>query len=83
MGSGNNVFGSLRAKGDITVGSETRIHGDVTTRGGHVTVEEGARVLGDVSCGDLELHERATVDGTVRARGEMHIRRDDTSRNAE
>ncbi len=83
MGSGNNVFGSLRAKGDITVGSETRIHGDVTTRGGHVTIEEGARVLGDVSCGDLELHERATVDGTVRARGEMHIRRDDTSRDAE
>ena len=82
MGADNNVFGSLRAREDIGVGDGTRIHGDVTTRGGTVVLESGARVLGDVSCSDLELHEDATVDGTVRARGEMRIVRE-TSREAE
>jgi predicted acyltransferase (DUF342 family) len=83
MGTDNNVFGSLRAKGDIVIGEGTRIHGDVSTRGGRVTVAEGARVLGDLSCDELDLHEGATVDGTVRARGEMRIRRTDVSREAE
>jgi predicted acyltransferase (DUF342 family) len=83
MGERNNVFGSLRAKGDVTIGEETRIHGDVSTRGGRVVVEEGARVLGDLSCTDLDLHEGATVDGTVRARGEMRIRGSETARSAE
>ena len=75
VGADNNVFGSLRARGDITVGEDTRIHGDVTTRDGTVVVEAGAEVLGDVSCETLELDEEAVVDGTVRASGEMRIRR--------
>ncbi|MFC4358863.1 polymer-forming cytoskeletal protein [Halobium salinum] len=76
MGEDNNLFGSLRARGDVFVGSGTRVHGDVTTRGGTVTVAEGARVLGDVSCADLEIHEGATVDGTMRAKGEMRLVRE-------
>jgi predicted acyltransferase (DUF342 family) len=83
MGARNNVFGSLRARGDITVGPETRVHGDVTTRGGAVHIEAGARVLGDVSCRDLTLHEDAAVDGSIRSRGEMRIEREDHSRDAE
>ncbi len=75
VGRDNNVFGSLRARGDIEVGSDTRIHGDVTTRDGTVVVDEGAEILGDVSCDTLELDEDALVDGTVRASGEMRIRR--------
>ena len=72
VGAENNVFGSLRARGDITVGPDTKIHGDVTTRGGTVTLEEGVLVLGDVSCDDLVL-EDATVDGTIRANGEISM----------
>ena len=83
MGSGTNLFGSLRARGDIYVGPDVRVHGDVTTRGGTVTVDEDARILGDVACADLELHEGAAVDGSVRARGEMHIVRADMSREIE
>jgi len=75
VGAGNNVFGSLRARGDVTVGPDTRIHGDVTTRDGTVDVAAGAEILGDVSCERLDLHEDALVDGTVRASGEMRIRR--------
>ena len=81
-GEDNNVFGSLRARGDIVIGSGTRIHGDVTTRNGTVTLADGAEVLGDVSCGDLELTDGATVDGTMRASGEMRMLRD-VAREAE
>jgi len=83
MGDDDNVFGSLRARGDVTVGAGTRIHGDVTTRGGTVRLDEGVRVLGDVSCTDLELHEDAVVDGSIRSRGEMRIRRPDAGREIE
>ncbi|WP_123622390.1 polymer-forming cytoskeletal protein [Halorubrum sp. CSM-61] len=73
VGERNEVFGSLRAREEITVGADTVIHGDVTTRGGTVTVEAGARVLGDVSAGDLVVHDGAEIDGTLRARGEMKL----------
>lgn len=73
VGERNEVFGSLRAREDITVGAETVIHGDVTTRGGTVTVETGARVLGDVSAGDLVVYDGAEIQGTLRARGEMKL----------
>jgi len=73
VGERNEVFGSLRARDDIGVGTDTVIHGDVTTRGGTVTVEAGARVLGDISAGDLVVHEDAEIDGTLRARGEMKL----------
>jgi predicted acyltransferase (DUF342 family) len=83
LGADNNVFGSLRARGDVTVGPDSRVHGDVTTRGGSVRVAAGAEVLGDVSCRDLELHADATVDGTIRPRGEMRIVGADGSRDPE
>ncbi|SNR35161.1 polymer-forming cytoskeletal protein [Halorubrum vacuolatum] len=73
VGERNTVFGSLRAREGITVGADTVIHGDVTSRGGTVRIEAGARVLGDVSSGDLVVHEDATIDGTLRARGDMRL----------
>jgi predicted acyltransferase (DUF342 family) len=73
LGRNDTVFGSLRARGDVTVGPGTTVHGDVTTRGGDVVLEPEARVLGDVSCRDLELDAEASVDGTIRSRGEMRI----------
>jgi len=77
VGERNEVFGSLRAREGITVGADTTIHGDVTTRGGTVTVEAGARVLGDVSAGDPVVHDGAEIDGTL-----ARSRRDETrSRN--
>jgi len=83
MGADNNVFGSLRARGDVSVDEGTRIHGDVTTRGGTVELAAGVRVLGDVSCNDLELNEDAVVDGSIRSRGEMRIVRPETKRDIE
>ena len=76
VGSGTTVFGSLRAKGDVAVGEETEIKGDVTTRGGDVRIEENAHVWGDVSAEDVELHEHAVVEGTIRVSGELTQVRD-------
>ncbi|QSG03628.1 polymer-forming cytoskeletal protein [Natranaeroarchaeum sulfidigenes] len=76
VGEDNNIFGSLRAREDILIGSGTRIHGDVTTRNGTVAIADDARVLGDVSCGDLELESGATVDGSMRASGQVELKQD-------
>lgn len=74
VGEDCNIFGSLRAREDVSVGEGTRIHGDLTTRSGDVVVEPGARVLGDVSCSDLDLGPGAEVDGSIRADGEITMR---------
>ncbi|WP_226479989.1 polymer-forming cytoskeletal protein [Natrinema amylolyticum] len=71
IGNDTTIFGSLRARGDITVGAGTKIHGDLTTRDGDVTIGADARILGDVSSADLELGPDAEVDGTIRADGEI------------
>ncbi|MFB6301142.1 MAG: acyltransferase [Halobacteriales archaeon] len=77
IGADNNVFGSLRARGDIAVGEETKIHGDVTTRGGDIILKEGVRVLGDISGNDITLEAGAGVEGVIRARGEMRVEPND------
>ncbi|QSW99435.1 polymer-forming cytoskeletal protein [Haloterrigena alkaliphila] len=71
VGDDTTIFGSLRARGDITVGEGTRIHGDLTTRDGDVTIGAESRILGDVASANLELGPDAEVDGTIRARGEI------------
>ncbi|WP_049987447.1 polymer-forming cytoskeletal protein [Halobellus rufus] len=83
VGADNNIFGSLRARGDVAVGEGTRVHGDVTTRDGTVTIAAGAEILGDVSCSDLELHDDADVDGTIRASGDMRLVRSKAARETE
>jgi predicted acyltransferase (DUF342 family) len=71
------IFGSLRARGDVVVGRGAEVKGDVTTRGGTVRVGPGATIWGDVSAEDVELHENATVEGAIRARGEMRMHTDE------
>lgn len=71
--AGTELFGSLRARGDIDVATDAIVHGDVTTRGGTVTVANGVHVLGNISCDHLELARDATVEGTIRAHGEVQL----------
>lgn len=73
VGADTNLFGSLRARGDISVDVDARVHGDVTTRGGTVELGDGVTVLGDVSCETLQIHDGAQVEGAIRARGEMQM----------
>ena len=76
VGANNTIFGSLRARGDVVVGEDTEIKGDVTTRSGDVYVDEGATVWGDISAEDVELHEHAIVEGKIRVSGELTQVRD-------
>ena len=76
VGEDNTVFGSLRARGDVVVGEDTEIKGDVTTRNGDVSVASGATVWGDISAQDVELHEHAVVEGKIRVSGELTQVRD-------
>ncbi|WP_435195617.1 polymer-forming cytoskeletal protein [Natronomonas sp. EA1] len=73
VGADTEIFGSLRARGDVTVGPDTLIIGNVTTKGGTVRIAPGAEIRGEVSCEDLELDDEAEVQGAIRARGEMEI----------
>ena len=73
VGTDTEIFGSLRAKEDIRVGSGTVIHGDVTTKSGDVVVAPQSHVRGDISCEDCDLSEAAEVDGAIRARGETNF----------
>ena len=73
VGEETEIFGSLRAKSDLTLDRGTVVHGDVTTRGGTVHIAADAHVRGDVSCEDLELDDDAEVDGAIRARGEVRM----------
>jgi len=70
VGADTEVFGSLRAKGDVSIDRGTVVHGDVTTKGGDVVVAPEATVRGDISCTDCELSEAADVEGAIRASGE-------------
>jgi len=73
VGADNEIFGSLRGRGDVSVGTGTVIHGDVTTRSGAVSIAADAQIRGDISCGDLELHDDAEVEGAIRADGEVAL----------
>jgi predicted acyltransferase (DUF342 family) len=73
IGRDTEVFGSLRAKSDISIAPGAVVHGDVTTRGGTVRVANGVHVRGDVSCENLELDDDADIDGAIRARDEVRV----------
>lgn len=77
VGPDCNIFGSLRARKNVSVGEGTRIHGDLTTRDGSVSLDADVRVLGDCSCVDLDLGPNATIDGTIRADGEITMHTDE------
>jgi predicted acyltransferase (DUF342 family) len=68
------IFGSLRAKNRISVVDGVTVHGNVES-GSTVYVKKGAHILGDVIARSIELHEDATIDGTITAPHGMRIER--------
>ncbi|MFB6361985.1 MAG: polymer-forming cytoskeletal protein [Halobacteriales archaeon] len=73
LGADTELFGSLRGREDIAIGTGAVIHGDVSTRGGAVTIGAEANVKGDVSCEDATIHQDAKVEGSIRARGDLRL----------
>jgi len=68
------IFGSLHVEDGASIARGSVIHGDVQSNG-DVKIEQGAHILGNVSCRGLTLHEDARVDGVIRAPGGLKIER--------
>jgi predicted acyltransferase (DUF342 family) len=68
------IFGSLRAKNQISVVEGVTIHGNVES-GSTVYVKKGAHILGNVIAKSIVLHEDAKIDGTIQAPHGMRIER--------
>jgi len=66
------AFGSLRARGTISIAGGTTVHGNVESSG-KVYVKAGAHILGDVIAKELFLSEEAKIDGIIEAPHGMHI----------
>lgn len=75
IGTATTLFGSVRASERVVIGPGTVVHGTVAS-GGSIVVAPGAHVLGDLDGRMIEVHERALVDGTMRAPGGLRITRD-------
>ena len=75
IGTATTLFGSVRASDRIAIGPGTVVHGTVACDG-TIAVAAGARVLGDLDGRTIEIHERALVEGTMRAPGGLRIVRD-------
>jgi predicted acyltransferase (DUF342 family) len=75
VGDRTTLFGSVRATEEITIGQDSVIHGAVAS-GGTISVAAGARILGDLDGRTIEVHERALVEGTMRAPDGLRILRD-------
>ena len=66
------VFGSLRARGAISVAGGSTVHGNVESSG-KVYIKAGAHILGDVIAKEIFLSEDAKIDGIIEAPHGMHI----------
>lgn len=73
VGRETEIFGSLRGKEGVTVGSGTQVTGNVTTRTGTVRIGPETDIRGDVSGEFVEIHRDADVEGAIRASDEMTI----------
>jgi predicted acyltransferase (DUF342 family) len=71
VGRDNEIFGSLRAKDGITLGANSEVTGNVTTRKGTVRIGPDVTVRGDVSGEFVEVHQDADIEGAIRASEEM------------
>ncbi len=66
------VFGSLRARGAISIAGGSTVHGNVESSG-KVHIKAGAHILGDVIAKEIFLSEEAKIDGIIEAPHGMHI----------
>ncbi|MHB9285759.1 polymer-forming cytoskeletal protein [Halobacteriales archaeon Cl-PHB] len=73
VGHDNEIFGGIRAKEGVTIGSGTEVTGNVTSRGGKIAIGPEAHVRGDVSADTVAVHHEAEVEGSIRARDEMEM----------
>ncbi len=76
VGEGCTIFGSLNAENDIVIMESNAVHGAVTCSSGNVEMRKDSHVLGDVSCRNLLIDEKAHLDGVIIAPNGVKIQRD-------
>ena len=74
VGAHSVLFGSLRSTGNVIIGEQVVVHGEVVS-GEKVQLERGATLLGNVFSPTLEMHEEAHVEGLIKAPEGLRILR--------
>ncbi|MHC1626997.1 MAG: polymer-forming cytoskeletal protein [Methanoculleaceae archaeon] len=72
IGEETVIFGSVRAKGGVSIDGGTRVHGNVETSG-PVVLKKDAGILGDVVCDTLTMDDTCRVEGVIRAPGGLRL----------
>lgn len=73
---GCTIFGSLSAEKDIIIMESNAVHGAVSCSAGNVEMRKDSHVLGNVSCKNLLIDEKAHLDGVIIAPDGVKIQRD-------
>ena len=58
--------GSVNSEGNITIGENSTVYGNLVSKG-QVNVGRNSRVFGGIKAESVFLHEKARVDGTIKA----------------
>ncbi len=74
VGHHSVLFGSVRSAGNVTIGEQAIVHGEVVS-GEKVQLDRGATLLASVFSPTLEMHEEAHVEGLIKAPEGLRIRR--------
>ncbi|MDI6856457.1 MAG: polymer-forming cytoskeletal protein [Candidatus Thermoplasmatota archaeon] len=73
IGAGTELYGSLKAGGDVEADSKVIFHGDLECKG-NLKLGSLAQVIGNVTCGSVELFRSAIIQGTLRAQNYVRFR---------
>ncbi len=76
MGNQTTLYGSIRTIGDVKLGTDNIIHGNIISRG-RVDVAAGTHILGEINSQSIKIHEDSRVDGVMRAPGGIIFEREE------
>jgi len=65
-GKGLTLQGSIHSEDKITLGDNSTVHGSLVSKG-QVRIGRNSRIFGGIKADAVFLHEKARVDGTIRA----------------
>jgi predicted acyltransferase (DUF342 family) len=66
--TGKNLVlkGSVNSEGNITIGENSTVYGSLISKG-QVNIGRNSRVFGGIKADSVSMHEKARVDGTIKA----------------
>ncbi len=73
--------GSIHSEGKITLGDNSTVHGSLVSKG-QVRIGRNSRIYGGIKADSVFLHEKARVDGMIRAPTGVSFIREPTEKTA-